>query len=426
MNSRKRRILESLLLAALCVAAFYGIRTNQVVIHFGMFAGSNWDAPDDNTNKIVEKAIEKFEQRYPGVQIEYESGIPKEDYSEWLMEKYLTGTEPDVFFVSAEDFSKLASRDALLKLGPYIQKDTSFEPQNYYRAALATGTYQNVQYGLPFEAVPLLMCVNETLLLKEGIKLPENNWTWGDFHAICRRVTKDRDKNGELDQFGVANYDWKDAAYANGAVLFDENGTQNYLGDNKVVNAVNFVYRLDSLTDGYTVTEKDFEEGKVAFMPMLLSDYRTYHSYPYCVEKYTDFNWDCISMPAGPQGDNSSKLSTMLGVISDRSDHTELSWNFLKMLTYDMEIQTRVARESKGSSSIQSIVENYDVYEENGQKTRELMTFGMDKAIAVPEFYNYDEIMKKMEDGVTEVMSSDKKIEVQMMSLERELNQYMN
>ena len=160
-------------------------------------------------------------------------------------------------------------------------------------------------------------------------------------------------------------------------------------------------------------------------MPMLLSEYRTYHSYPYCVEKYTEFEWDCISMPAGPKGNNSAELSTLLGAISERSSHKELAWNFLKILTYDMQIQTEVAGKSKGTSSIREIVENSELYGEEGEKTKELMELEMNQAVAVPKFYTYDELMKKMDDGVQEVMNSDKKIEVQMMSLERDLNQYM-
>ena len=34
------------------------------------------------------------------------------------------------------------------------------------------------------------MFVNKTLLQKEGIKVPDNDWTWDDFYRIC-------EKNGE-------------------------------------------------------------------------------------------------------------------------------------------------------------------------------------------------------------------------------------
>ena len=43
------------------------------------------------------------------------------------------------------------------------------------------------QYALPYESVPTLMLVNKTLLKKEHIKMPDNNWTWDDFYKICQK-----------------------------------------------------------------------------------------------------------------------------------------------------------------------------------------------------------------------------------------------
>lgn len=50
------------------------------------------------------------------------------------------------------------------------------------------------------------MYVNKTLLEKEHIKIPSKNWTWDEFYDICEKVTKDTNKDGKLDQFGVYDF----------------------------------------------------------------------------------------------------------------------------------------------------------------------------------------------------------------------------
>lgn len=80
-----------------------------------------------------------------------------------------------------------------------MQKDESFSLEKYYASAYAYGSFEGVQYALPYECAPKLMFVNKTILEKEGIAMPENHWTWDDFYRICREVTKDTDGDGTSD-----------------------------------------------------------------------------------------------------------------------------------------------------------------------------------------------------------------------------------
>ena len=156
------------------------------------------------------------------------------------------------------------------------------------------------------------MFVNKTLLNKEGFAVPENDWTWDNLTRICERVTKDTDGDGKIDQFGTYNYDWTEALYSNGGQLFDEDGKKCYLNSKNVVEAVKFVESLNAFNDGEKVTQEDFDGGKVAFMPLSFAEYRTYKSYPYKIKKYTNFQWDCITLPAGPNGSNVSEVNSLL------------------------------------------------------------------------------------------------------------------
>ena len=111
------------------------------------------------------------------MKIKYVSGIKKEDYSEWLAERFVDGDEPDIFMVLAEDFNLYASIGGLMNLEYFIADDENFSADVYYPAAFDFGKYENISYALPAESTLTFMFVNKTLLAKEGIALPKNDWT---------------------------------------------------------------------------------------------------------------------------------------------------------------------------------------------------------------------------------------------------------
>ena len=198
-------------------------------------AGSYWDAPNGNCYAVIDAAVERFEREHPNVHVTYTSGILKRDYSEWLIDQYLLGSEPDVFLVLPEDFGTLCELGALEPLDGCLAQDKEVSDTDFYPAALQSGAENSVQYALPYECVPTLMCINKSLLESEGITVPSGDWTWEDFYNICAKVTRDTDGDGEIDQFGCCGYTWQDALTANGASLFTEDGGSCLISEPKAV-----------------------------------------------------------------------------------------------------------------------------------------------------------------------------------------------
>ena len=266
-----------ILLACLYLAGCLG--NQETVLTVGVYSGSYWNTPNGNCYQILDEAISLFERSHPGVKVEYVSGIPAGDYSEWLAGQILMGVEPDVYFVLPEDFDLLVSSGALAQLDERIAEDPAFDRAVYYEPCLRSGQSEGKQYALPHESVPTIMFVNKTLLETNGIAMPDNDWTWEDFYSICQQVT-----NVEQRQYGVYGYSWQDAMYSNGASLFSEDGRSCYLAEENVLQAIQFAKRLDELNGGYSVTARDFDVGRVAFCPLLYSEYRAYQPYPWRVK----------------------------------------------------------------------------------------------------------------------------------------------
>lgn len=425
----KKKIICIFVMIACFILIIY--RPRQLTLTIGVFAGSNWDVPNGDCYKIIDQAIERYEKEYPMVQIEYESGILKEDYSEWLSAKYLKGEEPDVFMILGEDFNTLSALGALKNLDSLIQKDQQFHIEDYYASVLYSGQYYNHQYALPYESNPTLMFVNQTLLKKEHIHLPDNDWTLDDFYTICQQVTKDTNNDGQIDQYGCYNYDWLDSVYIHKVNLFDENGESCYLNQKDVKNAISFVQKIYNLNQGYTVTSQDFDMGKVAFAPMSFAEYRTYKPYPYRVKKYSQFEWDCIQMP-GADENNSSEVSSLLMGISSRTSHMQEAWEFLKLLTYDMQTQKTLFQYSQGISSLKTVIQSDDVESllnsdilEDTQVNLDLLNDVMENAMSQSQFRKYNSAIVTMNNQINQMIQNNEDLDLSLISLQNEINEYL-
>ena len=422
-----RKILICVLAIMVLFACY--VYPRQTTLTIGIFAGSNWDVPNGNSYQVIDTAIEAFEQSHPNIKVVYQSGILKEDYSEWLAESFLEGNEPDVFMVLDKDFNLLSDIGALKPLDNNIQNDADISSDTFYSSAIEAGKYKGVQYALPFESNPTLMFVNRTLLNAEGISMPDSHWTMQDFYEICDQVTKDTNGDGSLDQFGCYDYAWKDAMYGYGVRLFNDEGPDCYLNQYEVKEALRFVQKLDQLSRNYIITSDDFDMGRVAFSPMTYAQYRTYKSYPYRVNKYTTFEWDCVPMPSVDGQQNNSEVASLLFAISSNSSHSQEAWLFLKQLTMDPEIQSQLLVDSQGIPSLKVAAQSneliLDATLENGISIKQLEQV-MERGFHASQFKSYDNVMDLLDSRIHDILNNSTDLDISLMNLQREIKQYLD
>ena len=427
---------RGLLMAALLLlfaTGLSGCGKREVVLEFAMFNGSNWDVAIQDSYPPIDEAIRKFEQQHPGVRVHYDSGIPKSDYSEWLSRKMLEGETPDVMMILDSDFSRFTELGMLEDLEELAAKDPTFDESVYYETALAAGRMQGGQYALPMETVPYLMFVNKTLLNQENIPIPQEGYTFADLYDICRKVTKDLDGDGIPDQFGIYKYTWVEAAYANGAELFSEDGESCDFTSRELLGAIRFVKSLEELNQNQKVTQEDFDNGRVAFMPLSFAEYRTYQTYPYKIKKYDSFQWDCIAMPKGPLGDNVSIVDSLNVGISARSSHKELAWEFLKLLTSDPEIQTAVYQYDPAASVLPAVTESPEasaVMSESFQGTAPMMDGVFISQVirsgkVKPKFAAYQEAVQLADGEILRIYDEDTDLENAMRLIQRRVQSFI-
>lgn len=402
------------------------------VITIGVFSDSYWEVQNGYSYRILEDAIAIFEEQHPQIKVEYVSGILKEDYSEWLSEQLLSGQAPDIFFVLPEDFNDFAEIGALKNLEFLIGQDKNFYKERFYSSAYEYGQYNKTQYSLPYECAPKLMFVNQTILDREGLDIPDQAWTWDDFYEICEKATKDTDGNGTMDQFGVVGYTWQEAFESNGVNLFNQKGTECYFADDNVRAALLFVEKLEELNSGYNATFRDFELGNVIFVPMSFSEYRAYKPYPLSIKKYSNFEWGCIPMPAGPDGENISTLNTLLIAMNEKTRNRDAAWEFMKLLTCDVQIQSELFDYSEGVSVLKEVTESDQTLQrliESGGDTNvlnlQILSEAVEHAVVAPRFRNYEEAMMEVDRAVRAIIEGSSNISMEQIIWNRGINRYL-
>ncbi len=422
MNKRKIILINALMALCLGIGIYY--IQKPTVLEIGVFTGSNWDVPSPDNAKMIDHIIKEFESTHNNVKITYTTGIIKSDYSKWISNKAVSGQLPDVFMVLSDDISVFSDVGILDSLNSYIEKDPEFDSSVYYSSSYETGNINGIQYTLPYESVPTFMFVNRTLLEENGIELPNKDWTWDDFYSICQELTKDTDGDGVIDQYGECGYTWQHALASNGGRLFNDSGSECYISNKKNKDAIEFVRKLKSLNGGQSISSNIFDKGSVAFCPMLFSEYRTYKPYPWSVKKYSTFEWDCIPMPAGPSGSNISQMDTLMFGINKQSIHKGLAWDFLKLVSSDEKVQSKLFKYSQGVSVLKSVstsstVQNY--IQEDAPKGNnynlDYFSDAMEHAVVVKKFNGYDRAFSIIDSEIQRLLTTNDDVEEALLNL---------
>lgn len=387
-----------LLLSVLIYSTIQYSRDEKITIEIGLYSGNEWGVPQIDVYKIYEEAIKQFEKDNEHVKVVFRSGTLMDDYSEWLAQNVLKGSEPDVFIVLEEDFNTLSDIGMLEPLNPYIEEEAGFSLEDYYAKALEAGNYNGVQFAMPFEIVPTFMIVNKTLLNDTGISFPQNEWTLDKFMDISSRLTKDTDNDMIIDQYGSVGYEWDHAYYAANGDFGAGLKAIDIYDEVKLRSAIDFTKALYQMNQGYIVSNKEFSEGHVGFKPFSLAEFRAYKPYPYRVKKYSNFDWEAIPFPVFEDHQSQAKLYTVQIGMSSRSKEKELSWQFIKLLTSNEDIQQMVWDTTYALPTKISVVERVLSNHNNSDDILdpEFLKRIIEQSVVEPTFKDYNQIREAM------------------------------
>jgi multiple sugar transport system substrate-binding protein len=153
------------------------------------------------------------------------------DYYVKLSTLIAANNTPDFFWMTQELVSKYAKLGAIADLTDNLNNSENLKPEEFYEGVLASATYEDKYYGVPWIANPLMVYYNKDLFDEAGIAHPSptDNWTWDEFIAIAKQLTftKKDVNNNNYKQYGTIVDGWPNIEtfiWAGGGDIIGENG----------------------------------------------------------------------------------------------------------------------------------------------------------------------------------------------------------
>jgi len=412
----KKSVIALVVIIYIILGIFFvqGLKSDKkTIVQIGIYSGNEWGVPQIDVYRIYDEAIKLFEKENPGVTVEYRSGTLMDDYSEWLAQKILNGDEPDVFIVLGEDFDTLSSIGMLEPLDAYMQSDSSFHSEDFYKKGIEAGIYDGYQYAMPFQIVPTFMIVNETLLKENNLAVPDMDWTLDEFLRMTEALTKDMNQDGINDQYGVMGYGWENTYYAAKGTFEAGDKAIDVYDEEKLKKAIEVSKALYTQNSGQIVPPYAFDQGLVGFKTFSLAEFRAYKPYPYKVKKYSDFIWEPISFPSVDHNTSIGKLYTVQWGMSSRSKNKDLAWEFIKFMSNNDEVQqmvwdytytlpTKISVSNKASAQDEVLSNVLDAA---------FLESVIDQSVIEPTFKKYQKLIESMDIRIKVNIMDDKSMQ---------------
>src|SRR3989442_1626458 len=150
--------------------------------------------------RLEDRVLGPYVAVHPGVRVvQQNTATYQAPYRERLLTSMAAGSPPDVFQLDNIDLPALVNRGVVLDLAPYLTR-AAVDIACLDQTALSIFSSANAVYGLPRGYTPLVVVYNKDLFDRAGIPYPRDDWTWDDFLRIAKRLTRDTDGDGTIDQ----------------------------------------------------------------------------------------------------------------------------------------------------------------------------------------------------------------------------------
>ncbi len=195
------------------------------------------------------ETIKSFIEEFNASQDQYKIvGVTKGDYTETFQEiqaPIAAGNPPAMTILEYSQVSKLADKNALEDLTPYIE-NSDYNPDDIVPAFYNQGKFGDKIFALPLQGTTQVFYYNSKLMAEIGVENPDEMLsTWEGTLEISRKA-KAAGYMGWEPMY--RRYNLIDLAYANGGKLLSEDGRTVLINSPEWVEAWQFV--RDAIDEG--------------------------------------------------------------------------------------------------------------------------------------------------------------------------------
>ncbi len=202
---------------------------------------------------------------------------PWEQYWTMLEAGATGGSLPDVFWMYSNEIARYSEYEMLLDLTDRIKDSKKLEMDKFPKDIVQIYNWEGTkQYAVPKDIDTIALWYNKTMFDEAGVPYPDKNWTWDDFAAAAKKLTKT-----DGSQYGFAlrptndQAGWNNIVYDMGGYVISDDKKSSGFDQPGTIKALTFVTDLmkEGCTPPYEVMAENteealFEAGKVAMVTM--------------------------------------------------------------------------------------------------------------------------------------------------------------
>jgi len=281
--------------------------------------------------KIYEDVFDDFREEHPEIDFRVERVTSM--YEQNILTRIAGGVAPDIIFVYPQNFALWVSKGAIIKLNDLIEQDPDFDIGDYYENIVDIFSVGDGIYGIPKDGTSFYLTYNKDIFDRAGIPYPDETWDWDKFLEVSKKLTKDVDGDGKVDQFGSGAPSWEELVWQNGGRVFSDDAKRCLLDSPDAIEALEFYADLqikyhvspNPIERSFLGDITRFWQGEMAMMRS---------AYPHSAElrNRCEFEWDIALLPKGKAGRASRALPSAYA-ISTQSRHPKEAFEFMKFLT---------------------------------------------------------------------------------------------
>lgn len=198
-----------LLLLALIVALALGLTAqapsvaaqSKVTVTMSTWAGAGESAE-------LQQILDKINAANSDFEIVH-TPIPSDYYTQ-IKTQLAGNTAADLLWIDQDNMA-LAAEGVFMPLTDCLKDApaaSAGDVKDYYPDIIGTAIQDGTVYGLPWIAQPVVTFYNKKLFDDAKLAYPTADWTWDDFLATAKSLTKDNDGDGKADQWGFIANGW--------------------------------------------------------------------------------------------------------------------------------------------------------------------------------------------------------------------------
>ncbi|HSS36613.1 MAG TPA: sugar ABC transporter substrate-binding protein [Patescibacteria group bacterium] len=292
---------------------------------------SIWGDPQEIKNQ--QAIVDAFHAANPNITVNVDVS-DWEPYWDKLQTGLAGGAAPDVFAMDGPLFPDYQSRDQLLDLKPFIDRD-GYDLGQLADQAVADFTTPDGQFGLPRDLNVVALYYNKKMFDAAGLPYPDDTWDWAKLVEVAKKLTL-RGADGKVSQWGLytettdmENF-WSELVWQNGGEIISPDKKTSLVASDQAAGGIQFLQDLvwkDKVIPDPAIWPSDsgdaFEQGKAAM--------EANGSWLVATHEAAGIDFGIAPLPKGPAG-RATSINPTGAVVYKNTKSPDAAWAFVKYL----------------------------------------------------------------------------------------------